>query len=104
MDSFGIRLMDSRFLKFEGEKIGSVSDNYDNNRTRWSEYELYLTKAGKYILLSHYLTRCRHEDDADKFKIFENISELHQYAAEMGNASLFELLDEVDLPFIINID
>jgi len=70
---------DIKKVKFLGKKIADarVSSGQTSDRNdRGTDYELYLTKKGKYLLWQKYWTRWQGEDGEAGYQVFDSLTQL----------------------------
>ena len=72
-----------RPLSFGGIELGSVSDYYRDGKdqTRWDEYTLYRTRAGKYVLGHVYHTQWQGEASRSEASIHDSAQDALMSAA-----------------------
>ena len=68
-----------RDLRFKGERIANVSDEWQNEsqQNRWSELSIYRTSSGKYVVHKRYRTCWVGESDGDAAVICSSPKEVY---------------------------
>lgn len=88
MEKIRLHRDNQKDLVFNGEEIASTSSKWisGQDQTRWTEYTLYRTAGGKYVLQRVYITRWQGESGSEEAEIFDDADALGEHiGGEISN-------------------
>ena len=84
METITLERTGERNLRFKGEMLGSASSHWINGveQNRWTEYEIYKTETGKYVVAITHVTCWQGEVNGYQAEVCNTPEEVYDFLTD----------------------